>query len=797
MATISLTGRNQLVALYSVMFNAAPTATVLGTMVSMSDAGKTTIDVANFLQTQADYASVYPAFMTSDEFATKLVSILLGSEVSAANAQLSHQWITANLNGTNGFARTTTAQVFVAAMSAIFGTTATDFLNAKAALTNKVEVGTYYAVTQGLNGSLAERTYVMTHVTSSTATVTSTHAAIDALTGINLTVVDTAADDTFAAQTGTWAPTGSATGSTLTFGIQGGTDNGTTVSKVLDRSTLSINKSTGAYTLTPNDSAIEALKTTVTDTFVLTASTGSGTALQTSTKTLKLAVQGANDTPLVSGTTTLSVPVNQTTTATGKLTAADRDANESGFQPLANQTGTYGKLTVDADGNLSYVRTASVSATAGQHDTFTVKTIDGTATTVTVNITAATGTGTGTNTSGFTHPQDEATQLQIVRLYKAFLDIAPGYTFMEFAQNVVAGANADVPGVSGIDGLADWMARTFAQTDTVPAVTRQNLATAIATNLHVEQWAPGGSQVVTDYLVAAFNANPDHLGVAVKETLGLLSTLSSDPSAGPLVTYLNASATVSRAYSVDPTHTTTDLAVLIDKDEPVSAPPTASGFRITTQLPTYAFTDTVANDIFTAPDMVQLAAADGVGTLTWGIDGVASGFMVSYAALPFGNVSVLGGSGKLYLTPNNPILNAIKTDQTVTVKLTVTDSSPTPQTATMNLVIHLQGANDPTTFVGSNAISVSDGSTSAVTGHYAAVDRDAGDDRWAAQTSVSTGHKGSFSINEAGDYTYTPTTLTAGQTDTFDLVTLVGVHSSISFTMAAASSGGGYGYSYG
>src|SRR5262249_22993195 len=58
-------------------------------------------------------------------------------------------------------------------------------------------------------------------------------------------------------------------GPTSTFGITGGTDNGTTVSKVGTYGTLVVNKATGAYTYTPDSAAINALPvgTTPSDSF--------------------------------------------------------------------------------------------------------------------------------------------------------------------------------------------------------------------------------------------------------------------------------------------------------------------------------------------------------------------------------------------------------------------------------------------------------------------------------------------------------------------------------------------------
>ncbi|MEH1836665.1 MAG: DUF4347 domain-containing protein, partial [Nostoc sp.] len=66
-----------------------------------------------------------------------------------------------------------------------------------------------------------------------------------------ISYTDTANNDTFTAQTGTLIATDPDSGQTLTYGIIGGTVNGTTVTKTGTYGTLSLNTSTGAYTFTP------------------------------------------------------------------------------------------------------------------------------------------------------------------------------------------------------------------------------------------------------------------------------------------------------------------------------------------------------------------------------------------------------------------------------------------------------------------------------------------------------------------------------------------------------------------
>gem|GEM_PF-593216 len=86
------------------------------------------------------------------------------------------------------------------------------------------------------------------------------------VTPVTIDYTDTAFVDNFAVKTGTLTAASEA-GTTKTYGITGGTDNGNgTVSKSNAYGTLTVNKVSGAYTFTPLSTAIEALNTTISDT---------------------------------------------------------------------------------------------------------------------------------------------------------------------------------------------------------------------------------------------------------------------------------------------------------------------------------------------------------------------------------------------------------------------------------------------------------------------------------------------------------------------------------------------------
>ncbi len=113
---------------------------------------------------------------------------------------------------------------------------------------------------------------------------------------------DTAADDTFAKFTGQLTSTDRDIADSKTFGITGGVGGGSAVfgtftydiSAVQTYGTLYVNSTTGKYIFVPNDTTIEALKTTVTDSYTLTVTDGSNATVS---QTLTLTLNGANDTP--------------------------------------------------------------------------------------------------------------------------------------------------------------------------------------------------------------------------------------------------------------------------------------------------------------------------------------------------------------------------------------------------------------------------------------------------------------------------------------------------------------------
>ena len=120
----------------------------------------------------------------------------------------------------------------------------------------------------------------------------------------------------------------------------------------------------GSYTYTLNNSlpAVQRLGVgeTATDTFTYTVSDGHG---GTATNTLTVTIKGTNDAPTI-GASTASVTEDTLLTATGSVPVPrDPDVHDVlSIQPMSNVAGTYGTLTLNADGTYTYTLNNSLPA---------------------------------------------------------------------------------------------------------------------------------------------------------------------------------------------------------------------------------------------------------------------------------------------------------------------------------------------------------------------------------------------------------------------------------------------------
>ena len=143
-----------------------------------------------------------------------------------------------------------------------------------------------------------------------------------------------------------------------------------------------------SYSADNNQTAIQALGDgdSLTDSIIVTALDGTS-------QTITITINGTNDVAMIGGVNTSSVTEDAATTLTtsGALTISDIDSGEASFN-AENVSGTYGSLTVDANGNWSYSadNTQAAIQSLGDGDSLTdsiiVTALDGTSQTITITI---------------------------------------------------------------------------------------------------------------------------------------------------------------------------------------------------------------------------------------------------------------------------------------------------------------------------------------------------------------------------------------------------------------------------
>ncbi|RTY34178.1 hypothetical protein EKD02_09900, partial [Chlorobium phaeovibrioides] len=119
------------------------------------------------------------------------------------------------------------------------------------------------------------------------------------------------------------------------------------------------------YRVDNSQSAIQELGEGDTLTDTITVRTFDGTEHD-----ITITINGTNDAPTITGTTTGTVQEDVIATASGVLAAVDVDAGESGFA-AATFVGTYGSLTIDGTGNWTYTLDDSSVQFLGEGDSTT------------------------------------------------------------------------------------------------------------------------------------------------------------------------------------------------------------------------------------------------------------------------------------------------------------------------------------------------------------------------------------------------------------------------------------------
>ena len=150
------------------------------------------------------------------------------------------------------------------------------------------------------------------------------------------------------------------------------------------------NNGDGTFTYDPNGK-FESLPAgvTATDTFQYTVTDAGGLS---SNQTVTVRIVGTNDPATFGGDNSGTVAEDTALTASGQLTVADIDTDESSFQSAGTTPTAFGSFAIDTDGNWTYTldNTNPAVQTLAQGETltdsFTVYSLDSTSQTVTITI---------------------------------------------------------------------------------------------------------------------------------------------------------------------------------------------------------------------------------------------------------------------------------------------------------------------------------------------------------------------------------------------------------------------------
>jgi len=418
--------------------------------------------------------------------------------------------------------------------------------------------------------------------------------------------------------------------------------------------------SNGAYTYTVNNAnaAVEALKAgqSLTDSFTYTARDGAG---NTSNATLTVTINGYNDNPtavadvgtVVEGGDLVTGVVN---TPNVLLNDFDGDAGETaGLTVNAyTLTGSYGTLTLTADGTYSYAVNNALAAvqalrttanTLTDAFTYTVKDVNNTTGSASLTITIQ---GSNDNPFGV---DDVATAIE-----------------KSGAANGTAGTNGTgnvLTNDTDVDSIANGETKTVTL---VRAGGTEGSGTQVA----------AGTLATGVYGALTLNANGTY-SYAISESNAAVQALQTG---GTLIDYFN--------YTVSDAEGGTDVAVLAitiqgRNDAPVFDSDAAS----------VALTDTEAYDTFAnATGTVTGSDVDSAGTSFDIRGGVVSGGSSSLVGL-YGTLSVVTATGAWTYQPNAIAINALPSGATTdTFQFRITDTQGL--SALQTFTVTLTGAND-------------------------------------------------------------------------------------------------------
>jgi VCBS repeat-containing protein len=523
---------------------------------------------------------------------------------------------------------------------------------------------------------------------------------------------DTPVTDSFADIIGTIVGTDRDTGSTLSYGILGGSEIGSTITFVSPYGILRLNKNSGDYVFKPNEATINALNSNTIDNFVITVNDGT----TTSQEALSIDIRAVPETPIANPIVTLAaiLPGNYTDTAandsfaniTGTLAATGLNlvyGITNGSSVVANSStlaGAYGSLSIDTtNGAYTYkVNNAAINAlTSNATDNFNFTVNDGIATVSQTFVVSITGANDPPTLAAITSG--------------SYTDTAATDSFADITGTVI-----------GADRDSNTIFSYGITTGTVIA---------------------GSSTLAGTYGSLSINT-----------TSGAYTYKPNNAA----INALNSNATDSFSFTVSDGTTTTNQSFAVNitgaNDTPTLTPVIAG-----------SYTDTAANDSFANITGTVVGADLDIGqTLSYSITNGTLAAGISTLIGTYGSLSLNTTSGAYTYVATATAINALSANASDNFSLAVSDGTAT---ANQNLAINITGANDTPTLAPVIAGSYTDTAATdifaSITGTLLGTDRDLNNilnygllgSTVASGISTLIGTYGTLSLNNfSGLYTY-------------------------------------------
>ncbi|MDD4913385.1 MAG: VCBS domain-containing protein, partial [Sideroxydans sp.] len=517
------------------------------------------------------------------------------------------------------------------------------------------------------------------------------------------------------------------------------------------------------------------------------------TAIDGTTSTVKITVNGTNDAAVISTATANLTETNAVLTTSGALTISDVDSPATFV--AGTIAGTYGSVVIDAAGNWVYTASSAhdeFAAGTTYSDVFTVSSADGTTSTITVNIL---GTNDAAVLSTATANLTETNAVLTTSGALTISDVDSPATF-------VAGTIAGTYGSVAIDAAGNWVyTASSAHDEFVAGTTYSDVFTVTS--------ADGTTSTITVNILgtndAAVISSANTIGVdagAVTEdtTLtasGMLTISDADagqaafqPQTNTVGTYGSFSLNAAGAWTFSLNNTLPAVQAL-KTGETLSETYTVTaldGTTSTVKITVNGLNETTSGGVSAVQEDFTLSTG---GTLT--TTGGGSFFVPATTTGGYGTL-VMGADGAWTYTLDNasPAVQGLAANQTAQENFVVNLADG----STTSVIITVTGTNDAAVISSANTIGVDAGSVTEDTalntsGTLTISDADVGQAAFQPQ-SATIGAYGTFTLDAAGNWTFALNNalpavqaLGVGQTlsETYTVTSLDGTQSTVKITV--------------